>query len=179
MDKIKQYILLLKKWNKKINLVQANTIHTVMDRHIADSARIKDLIPNNYKVIDIGSGAGLPGVILSIYGIENIELCEKNFKKAVFLREVKRELGLSYDIYAEDIYKHPPFSNDNIVAVSRAFGSLDKLLDVMQKLNINYGIFHKGVTYQEEIDKALEKYSFKYEISDRNKNGVIVSVRWP
>lgn len=160
MDKVQQYISLLKVWNKKINLVQHNTLKDIINRHINDSLQIKDMLNENDTILDIGSGAGLPGVILSIYGFQKVILCENNFKKVVFLREVKRQLGLNYNIFADDIYKFDTSKYTEITAVSRAFASLLKLLEIMHVLNIPKGVFHKGVRYKNEILVAKQYYEF-------------------
>lgn len=160
--KIDQFISILCMWNNKINLIQKNTFNDITNRHILDSLQIKELIPTGYTALDIGSGAGFPGVILSIYGMDVI-LCEKNFKKVVFLKEIKRKLGLNYKIFANDIYNFPD-NMKNLIAISRAFAPLYTLIRIMQLKQISIGIFHKGKTYQKEIQKAQALYNFQYKL---------------
>ena len=81
-----KYIELLNNWNKRINLVQADTLRDVKTRHIDDSLQLAPYLPKNGTIFDIGSGAGLPGIILAIAGFDNIVLIEKDIKKSVFLK---------------------------------------------------------------------------------------------
>ncbi len=146
------YIDLLKQWNRHINLVQSDTVDDVKTRHIADSLQLVPYLQQNGTIFDIGSGAGFPGIILAIAGFNNVVLIEKDLKKSVFLKEVRRKLNLDCQIYACDVYKldtgkyKKPF-----FAISRAFGSLDILINIMRKLSIYDGIFHRGKTWQSEL----------------------------
>ena len=172
---INQYIDLLTRWNKSVNLVQKNTIKSALNRHISDSMQIIDMLHQNDNIIDIGSGAGLPGVILSIYGMKNVVLCEKNFKKSVFLRNVKNKLNLNFEIFNDDILN---FNKIGYISVSRAFGSLLKLLDIMLKISSPKGVFHKGESCMFEIDEASNYFDFEYKLtkSITNKNSFIIEV---
>ena len=174
-----QYIVILSKWNKKINLVQEDTLNSAFERHIKDSLQIQNYLDKNDLIIDVGSGAGLPGIILAIQGF-NVVLCEKSFKKCTFLRDVKSKLNLNCEIYNGDVFelKIPGDKKDKTVLVSRAFGSLSKLLEVMEKLNVSRGTFHKGVNYQAEIDEAKEKFDFKVttDQSKTNRKSVILNI---
>ncbi len=158
---VELYCSLLRQWNRSINLVQHDTLDIMLERHIADSLQIRAMIPDNSHIIDIGSGAGFPGVVLSIYGVDNIVLCEKSVKKATFLRMAKHKLHLSYDIFNNDIYN---FDKGGYVSVSRAFGSIAKLCDVMLAIKSNYGVFLKGETYKQELECALQIYDFDCDI---------------
>ena len=177
---ITNYIEMLNKWSSTINLVQPETLNNVYNRHIEDCIQIEYLLNKSSYILDVGSGAGLPGVILSIIGFENVILCEKNYKKCVFLHDVKANLRLSYQIYNGDIFKYQIPNNllNKTVLVSRAFGALSTLLDVMSKLNIPRGVFHKGESYLKEIEAAKQKYNFNYETipSKTNENSVILNV---
>ena len=149
-----RYIELLKQWNKRINLVQSDTLKDVRTRHIADSLQLVPYLPKDETIFDIGSGAGFPGIVLAIAGFNNLVLIEKDVKKSVFLREVRRELNLNCQIYNGDVYKlDTVMYNKPFFAVSRAFGSLDTLIDIMKKLSIPAGLFHRGKTWQSELNK--------------------------
>ena len=181
---IDSYLSILRTWNKKINLVQTDTLQSAFERHIKDSMQICDMLDKNDLIVDIGSGAGLPGVVLSICGFKNVVLCEKNFKKSVFLKTVKSKLNLNFDVFNDDIYNFSKIQNaprgafENCVAVSRAFGSLKLLLDVMCSINISKGVFHKGEKINEEINEALHEFEFDYSLvkSVTSDNGVIITV---
>ena len=179
-DLIEKYAHMLIQWNKNINLIQANTVDNLYERHIKDCIQIKSFIGFDECIVDIGSGAGLPGVILSICGFQDITLCEKNSKKCIFLREVRSKLGLNFKIEQNDIYNWnvPRGTNKKLVAVSRAFGSLSKIFDVMCHLDIDSGIFLKGENYKNEINEAKKIYNFNYKTHDSitNKKSAIVIV---
>ena len=164
---LEQYIEHLIKWNKYINLVQYETLNNAYERHIADCMQINNFLPKEDYIIDVGSGAGLPGVILSILGYKNIKLCEKSYKKCIFLYEIKSKLKLDYTVFDGDIFEYrvPEHKLKNAVLVSRAFGSLEKLLTVMECLSVSRGTFHKGKTYKNEIEEAKQIYQFDYSIS--------------
>jgi 16S rRNA (guanine527-N7)-methyltransferase len=168
-DATRNYCDLLSIWNKSINLVQKESLHNIMERHVKDSQQLCSAIDKNERIIDVGSGAGFPGVILSINGFHNLTLCEKNIKKATFLRVVRKKLNLNYKIFSEDIYKFKS-KEKHTTMVSRAFGSLSMLCDLMLKTNSRKGVFHKGETYRQEIEEADKYYYFKYEIMESMTN---------
>lgn len=167
-DLFEKYIELLNQWNKHINLVQADSLKNIKTRHIDDCLQLVPYLPTNGTIFDIGSGAGFPGLILAIAGFNNLVLIEKDVKKAVFLKEIKRKLNLNCGIYNGDVYlldtkkyKKPFF------AVSRAFGSLPTLIYIMKKLSIPNGLFHRGKNWQLEITlvhKNSRVNDLKYEI---------------
>ena len=160
---INQFISLLKFWNKKVNLVHVDTVKTLQQRHIEDCAQLRNYIDPTHTILDIGSGAGFPGVILAIYGFKNIILCEKDFRKSVFLKDVKRQLKLDYTVFNGDVYQlNTSTINNPITAVSRAYGSLSELLNVMDTLKISTGVFNKGINYQIEINEAKQQFNFHY-----------------
>ena len=177
---IRQYVEHLIKWNKYINLVQYDTLNDVYERHIADCMQINKFLTKDDYIIDVGSGAGLPGIILSILGYKNVTLCEKNYKKCIFLHDMKATLKLGYTIFNGDIFEYqiPEQKLRNAVLVSRAFGSLEKLLGIMEHLNVSRGTFHKGRTYKNEIAEASQKYEFECKVapSKTASDGVILNV---
>ncbi|MDR0695267.1 MAG: 16S rRNA (guanine(527)-N(7))-methyltransferase RsmG [Holosporales bacterium] len=176
----RRYIVLLTGWNRKINLVHCATLHNALKRHVQDSLQISQFLAKDDHIIDVGSGAGFPGVILAIHGYKDVTLCEKNHKKYTFLLAIKSSLGLELEVSNEDIYKMnvPREAFSKIVLVSRAFGELIKLLDVMQAVGANCGIFHKGAQHLREIENAQRRFSFKYDkqSSVTNKDGVILKI---
>lgn len=175
-QKIHIYIEKLKIWNNVVSLVQKNSLIDIERRHIKDSIQISNFINFNEKIIDIGSGAGFPGIILSILGWQNVILCEKNYKKACFLNTIVRELKLSANVFCDNIYN---FKQKNYVAVSRAYGSLAILLDIMNKKSFKKGVFNKGNTCIKEIENAKKKFDFEYEKfkSITDESGIIIVVQ--
>lgn len=164
-EKIVRYFELLKKWNKGSFLVQKDTVETFYSRHAVDSLQIyNDLLKYKGKSFaDIGTGSGMPGVFLSICGISPISLVEINEKKCIFLKEVRRNLSLDFDVCNSDIrFLDQRFD----VITSRALAPLIKLFDlslnVSRETTVYY--FFKGENWFQEVNVANGKYSFKYEI---------------
>lgn len=159
-----KYLSILKEWNKKINLVQKDTLNDYFNRHVKDSLQIVDFIDKDNYIIDIGSGAGFPGVPLSIYGYKKVLLCEKNLKKCIFLRYLKKKIDLNYDIFNGDVFKLNVSREtfQNVIAISRAFGPLSILIDFLDKKEILKGVFHKGENYMKEIEEAKQIFEFDF-----------------
>jgi len=164
------FTALVLKWNAKINLVSKSSTSTIHQRHIQDSLQLADLaVSPSGSWVDLGSGGGFPGIPLAIAFRENSDirmtLVESDQRKCAFLRTVARELGLNIEVICsriEDLELHPP---EYISA--RALASLDKLLNyalpvMKQKKATCY--FPKGQTWQQEVRKARESYSFSLEV---------------
>ena len=114
--RLKEYEKLLFKWNAKINLVSRSTLDNFWNRHVLDSAQFLSSVGEKAgKWVDLGSGGGLPGLVVAILSDE-IELVNKLFlveadvRKAVFLKTVCRELGLKVEVYNNRIEELPPMS---------------------------------------------------------------------
>jgi 16S rRNA (guanine527-N7)-methyltransferase len=178
---INKYVHVLKTWNKKVNLVQADSLKQVMDRHVRDSEQICSCLEDDSKIIDVGSGAGFPGVILSIYGYQNVVLCENNYKKIMFLNDVKQKLGLNFEIFGDDIYNFPKVKDvfckmQNSVMVSRAFGTLSELMNIMNKVGISQAVFHKSRKCLLEFSEASRYFKFRFLLkrSVTSDEGIII-----
>ena len=91
--KFEQYASLLRLWSTRMNLVAPSTLGDIETRHIADSAQLADILPHDVDIVDLGSGAGFPGVVLAIFGWR-VTCIESIGKKVAFLNAVKEELGL-------------------------------------------------------------------------------------
>ncbi len=164
------YESLLKKWNNKTNLVSKKSISDVWGRHFLDSAQlVNHCDPENRLWVDIGSGAGFPGVVSALIlrdrGIKaEIVLVEKNKTKAFFLQELKRKLDLSFDVINENVKEIGPLNADIISA--RAFSPLENLLPMSNyhgKKN-SVSLFLKGKNLKEELDKTFKIWFFQYDI---------------
>ncbi|MEM6758878.1 MAG: 16S rRNA (guanine(527)-N(7))-methyltransferase RsmG [Pseudomonadota bacterium] len=166
LEALAHYGELIRKWTHKINLVSHNTLSDLETRHIWDSAQIFNA--DSGKLVDVGSGAGLPGVVLAILrkgdGISGkTVLIESDQRKCAFLRTCARELGLDVDIIASRIEAAEPQSAD--IFCARALASLTVLLGFAERhLNPGgYCIFQKGAAWRDEIDAAHAKWRFSYE----------------
>ncbi len=126
-DQLLQYVLLLQKWNSAYNLIAECTLPTILTRHIADSLAITPYVHGSH-ILDVGSGAGLPGLPLAITMPHiTVELIDSNGKKTRFLETVKRNLNLKNVIItqARVEHYHPTYYFDTVIC--RAFSSLKKL----------------------------------------------------
>lgn len=130
LDKCAAYLALLEKWQKSVNLVARKTLDIAWQRHILDSGQLARYLPDGCKVIlDVGSGAGFPGLVLSIMQDAPVHLVESDHKKAVFLQTVIRELDLTATVHNERIESLPALAPDVITA--RAFAPLGKAIGLM------------------------------------------------
>ena len=178
--KFERYAELLKEWSGRMNLVAPSTLADIETRHIADSAQLADVLPHNVNIIDMGSGAGFPGVVLAILGW-NVTCIESIGKKVSFLNTVKQELGLkNLEIFhgrVEDFCRHLPAFSSNFVFTARAFAPLVKILDYTH--GQNYRLFLlKGREIESEIAVAKQKYKFKYElVPSKTGDGFIIIIK--
>ncbi|MDB2391045.1 16S rRNA (guanine(527)-N(7))-methyltransferase RsmG [Alphaproteobacteria bacterium] len=130
LDQFAAYLALLEKWQKSVNLVARATLDIAWQRHILDSAQLARYLPAECKTImDVGSGAGFPGLVLSIMQDATVHLVESDHKKTVFLQTVIRELGLSAIVHNERIESLAPMAPDVITA--RAFAPLGKAIGLL------------------------------------------------
>ncbi len=166
VNKIERYVTLLKKYQRHFNLIGNSTINNIWVRHVVDSAQIFRLLPqekSNASLIDVGSGAGFPGIILAIMGRNDVLLCEKSRKKVDFLNEVIENCKIRASIINNRVENLN--QNNCSIIVSRAFSSLKKLIKSTIHLikKDTTLVLHKGKKYKEEIAEVNKRYSFKAE----------------
>jgi 16S rRNA (guanine527-N7)-methyltransferase len=166
LDEFKELII---EKNKEINLISAKTVNNLRNRHIIDCAQVIDLIDINSKICtDIGSGAGLPGVVVSIIlkgkKIDmKMNLYEKSHHKSSFLRSVSRKLKLDSEIFQEDIFKKKNLVSGSILV--RAFKPLPVILDLVEKNFEKYTnlIVFMGKNGKQLLEEAFKKWEFEYK----------------
>jgi 16S rRNA (guanine527-N7)-methyltransferase len=168
IEKLNIYNHFLLENNKLLNLIGKTTENNVFLRHFTDSAQIYDLIDDKSQIIDIGSGAGFPGVIIKIMmdskKIEgNVVLLDKSPKKCKFLDDLSKKLGLKIEIKNVKL-EHYKFDKISTI-ISRAFKKAIETIDILFKNNdkIRSIILMKGKTYQHELEDAKKKYTFDLE----------------
>ena len=168
IEKLNKYKDFLVSSNKLINLIGKTTENHIFSRHFADSAQIYDLIEDKSEIIDLGSGAGFPGVILKILMNHNkidgnITLIEKSPKKCKFLQDLTNKLDLTIKIVNLKIENFK--LNKISTIVCRAFKNTVDTMDILFKNNdkIKSIILLKGKTYQQELEDAKKKYTFDVE----------------
>ena len=171
--------------NKDINLISKATEETSKERHIIDSAQIIDLIDLNAQVCtDIGSGSGLPGIVLAIImkhkkSEMKFKLYEKSFHKSNFLREVTSKFNLNVEVYQKDIFTEKNLSSDIIVA--RAFKPLPIILELIKN---NFKFFNEVILFlgksgREIVEQASMRWNIHYEVkkSITNKDSLILKIK--
>jgi 16S rRNA (guanine527-N7)-methyltransferase len=153
-EKLAHYAYLLEKWQKKINLVSTPTIAHLWRRHIIDSAQIIPLLNSAERLVimDIGSGAGFPGLVLALLTPHQLHLVESDAKKCAFMRRVIGETGSTAIVHTSRIEDLSFIKPDVITA--RALASLEKLLVLTQRQHHETlrCIFLKGRSAQQEKD---------------------------
>ena len=168
---LEKYIDLIIQENNVINLISRANVNReyILKRHIIDSMQIIEFIDfNQKKIIDLGSGSGLPGIILSILSKNNgskikTAMYEKSFHKANFLKQVSSNLNLNTEVLKENIFDHT--DNDKAIITSRAFKPLPVVLEL---LNTNFKNFRNliifmGKTGNEILTETLKKWKLDYE----------------
>ena len=176
VEKFYKYMNMLVEWNEKINLTAITEPADVIDKHFIDSLTIEKYIKENAKIIDIGTGAGFPGIPLSIVREDlNTTLMDSLNKRINFLDEVIKENDLknvdTVHSRAEELARNSDFRAKYDVATSRAVASLNVLLEYMipfVKVG-GYCICMKGSNIDEELEKAkkaLELLNAKVEKID-------------
>ena len=164
--KFNKYADLLRDWSRRMNLVAPSTLADIETRHFADSAQLGDILPKNVNVIDLGSGAGFPGVVLAILGW-NVTCIESIGKKVSFLNTLKNELDLKnltiYHGRVEDFIRQMPADLSNFVFTARAFAPLVKILDYTHTKNYRLFLL-KGREIESEIALAKSRYKFDYKL---------------
>lgn len=180
MERLERFVCELKKWQVKINLVSQKSLEDVWRRHIQDSAQLFQLIPNRSTILDLGSGAGFPGLVLAIMGGGRLKvhLVESDQRKAAFMREAARQVGADVMIYPQRIEKLAPFPVNFVT--SRALSSLADLLEFSAPFMMEGSrcLFLKGKSWQEELTSAKEKWMMRAEhIQSRtDPEGVILNL---
>ena len=168
---LEKYIDLIMQENNVINLISRANVNKeyILKRHIIDSMQIIDFIDfNEKKIIDLGSGSGLPGIILSILSknkgskIKTV-MYEKSFHKANFLKQVSSNLNLNTEVLKENIFDRT--DDDKAIITSRAFKPLPVVLEL---LNTNFKNFKNliifmGKTGNEILTETLKKWKLDYE----------------
>ncbi len=172
IDLIDNYILKLKKSNQIHNLVGPSTIDIAWDRHINDSLQLCEFIlKKNASIVDLGTGAGLPGVILYIVGYTNILLIDSKMKKINFIKDFAHEQSLEIKTICTRVEKIKNQKFDFIIC--RAFAPLPKLLDYSRFFNKKNTslLFLKGRSVKKEILDAKKSFNFEHNLYPSQSEG--------
>lgn len=165
IELLRAYEQALVKWNPAINLVSKSTLSDIWSRHIVDSAQCFQYIGETTDWADLGTGAGLPGLVVSILAKEFhpdlvTSLVESDIRKSAFLRSVSADFGLKTKIYSSRIEELTPLNAKNLSA--RALAPLDQLLAMAERHLAENGIclFLKGINAEKELEEARKGWNF-------------------
>lgn len=183
-EALDDFAQLLLKWNKSINLIAKSTISEVRERHIEDSVQIARHIQFKDTWLDMGSGGGLPGIVLAIIakgqGAKTVfTLVESDQRKCAFLRTAALQFGLNVTVVSERVENIQNFEADHISA--RALAPLTQLLAYSKPFfaKDTLAVFPKGQNHQAELLEARNHWTFEAELieSDTQASAAIMLIR--
>ena len=167
---LEEYSKAIIKKNKDINLISKTTENSIKQRHIEDSAQTIEFIDKNDINVctDLGSGAGLPGIVLGILmkpkkQAFKLIFYEKSYHKSIFLKEMIKKFNLNSEIRQKNIFEEKNLNTD--VIISRAFKPLPVIFQIAQNnfKNFKYIILFLGKSGKKILDDALKSWTFDYE----------------
>ena len=170
LDELNKYSLSILRKNKDINLISLSTEKSINTRHIIDSAQTIDFIDkNNVKVCtDLGSGAGLPGIVLAILMKPKkpefkVIFYEKSYHKSNFLKEISKKFKLNTEINQKNIFEQKNLQTD--IIISRAFKPLPVIFEIASKnfKKFKYIILFLGKNGKKNLKETSKKWQFDYE----------------
>ena len=177
LARLENYAALLLRWSARINLVAASTLGDLWRRHFLDSAQLLPLLPAAPRsLIDLGSGAGFPGLVLAAMGVAGVELVEADARKCAFLREAARLAEAAVRIHNRRIEAVTPRAVD--VVTARGVAPLDRLLVLAQPFVApdTLCLFPKGKEARQELLAATRSWEFDVTCHDSRTDprGVIL-----
>ena len=182
---LKKYEKILIKANKTLNLVGKSTIENIWSRHFLDSVQVIDFIDKNDKtLVDMGSGAGFPGLVIAIMFKDRkfplkIKLIEKSPKKVKFLRNLINELNLDVEVINQNILEDPKKLLDDVF-VARAFKPLKIILELIHKKAKNWKkIFvFLGKSGKNELLDASKSWDIEYKqrVSITSSDSTVIEI---
>tara|TARA_B100000965_G_C19350832_1_gene651730 strand:- start:136 stop:780 length:645 start_codon:yes stop_codon:yes gene_type:complete len=170
LNELNNFSTSILKRNRKINLISSSSEKSINTRHIADSAQIIDFIDkNDIKICtDLGSGAGLPGIVLAILMKPKkphfkVIFYEKSYHKSNFLKEISKKFKLNTEINQKDIFEQKNLQTD--IIISRAFKPVPVIFDIaLQNFKkFKYIILFLGKSGREILKEVSKKWKFDYE----------------
>jgi 16S rRNA (guanine527-N7)-methyltransferase len=179
LARLAAYVDLLQRWSGRLNLVGRSTLADPWRRHVLDSAQLLPLVPAGaHSLVDLGSGAGFPGLVLAILGVPGVELIEADSRKCGFLREAARVAAVSVTIHARRSEAVPPHAVD--VVTARGLAPLDRLLTLAAPFlgPATICLFLKGEHVAEELTDTRKawKMAVARHMSLSDPRGVVLRV---
>ena len=172
-EKLRRYVELLVEWSEKFNMISETTVGDAWHRHIEDSAQLFPILHGYNSVLDVGSGSGLPGIVLSILGAP-VTMVESSHKKTVFIETVIRELELSARVKNNRVEN---VEGEFDAITCRGFADIHKVISLTKKFSPKFFVLPKGEGYMQEINSAKKHWCFQYELIDSvtsNKSKIVV-----
>lgn len=177
-QKLRRYAEMLLTWQAKMNLVGPATLPDLWRRHMLDSAQLFPLLPDG-PILDIGSGAGFPAMVLSILGAADVHLVDSDSRKCAFLREVARVTESPAKIHNIRVEQLPSFPVAAVTA--RALAKIDDLLELAAPFLLpgTECLFLKGETLEDELTIAAKNWKMSLDRipSRSDPNGIILRVK--
>lgn len=181
LELLEGFISILNDWRSRINLIGPKEFDQIWARHVYDSAQLLPMVEARARVIDLGSGAGFPGLVLGCHaksGGGEVTLVESVGKKCAFLADVTSKLQLPVRIENRRVESIRPQKVDFVTA--RAFAPLPRLLDYAEPWLRGgaTGLFFKGERWREELTQAEECWTLAYKAipSRTSETGVILKI---
>lgn len=180
LARLSTYAELLTKWQARINLVGPDTLSEMWNRHFFDSAQVFPVLPQSiHRLVDMGCGAGFPGLVLAIMGAPDVHLIESDARKCAFLREVARVTATSVTIHNKRIEAIEPLGAD--VVTARALAPLGRLLGWAERhlLPGGHALFLKGRGVEDELTLARKEWNISLERipSQSDPSGMLLHLR--
>ena len=181
------YISMILEKNEKINIISRKTASkkVIIERHIIDSAQIIDFVDlNSNTTTDLGSGGGLPGIIVAILlknmkNNMNVHLYEKSYHKSHFLKEVSNKLNLNTKVFQKDVFEIKNLETGTIM--SRAFKPMPVILDLVYENFSKFKnlIFFMGESGKKVFEKSKKNWELEYteKKSLTNKNSFLINIK--
>ena len=186
-NEFESLISMIQEKNREINVI-SRKMHekdSIRERHIIDSAQAIDLIDLNATICsDLGSGGGLPGIVIAIILRDKkknirMNLFEKSHHKSNFLREVKEKLKLDVNIYQKDLSKEKNLTSGSVIA--RAFKPLPLILEIMENNFSNFSnlVVFMGKNGKQLIEDSIKKWDFEYKkkMSITSKYSFLINIK--
>lgn len=178
-SRLEKYLAFVIQENEKYNLIGPKEVDRLWERHVLDSAQLFPFVQNCGGFLDVGSGAGFPGVVLSVLGAAGGCLVESSHKKCSFLKNVSRETLSDFSVRCERVEQMRGVSFNRIV--SRAVAPIERCLLWTRGVSSpnTQWFFLKGKTVEEEISVALKSFSFELDLfpSVTSEEGKVVRIQ--
>ncbi len=185
ISSLKKYEKALIFANKSLNLVGKSTINEIWTRHFLDSVQVIDFIDKNDKtLIDIGSGAGFPGLVLAIVLKDRkfpikVKLIEKSPKKIKFLKDLITDLKLDVELINQNVFENSKNLSEDVL-VARAFKPLRVILELIHNKAINWKRFfiYLGKTGKDDLLQASKNWDigYKQRMSITSKDSIVIEI---